>query len=119
MNERSPFTHILVPTDGSENSIHAGRLAIQMASIHNTQMTLVYVVDSAIVDEIASATSKSVGVINRELESKGQRYLDYLARRQEAERTSSAHRPEQMDDQELLRLAQKLKEKDYKSAHER
>jgi nucleotide-binding universal stress UspA family protein len=51
-----------------------------MASIHNTQMTLVYVVDSAIVDEIASATSKSVGVINRELESKGQRYLDYLAR---------------------------------------
>ena len=46
-------------------------------------------------------------------------YLDYLARRQEAERTSSAPRPEQMDDQELRRLAQRLKEKDNKSAHGR
>jgi len=80
MEVHSPFTHILVPTDGSENSAHAGRLAIQMANLHSARMTLLYVVDSAIVDEIASATAKSTDAIQKELEDKGQRYLDYLAR---------------------------------------
>ena len=80
MAERSPFTHILVPTDGSESSIHAGRLAVQMASLHNSRMTLVYVVDSAIVQEMAGATSTSTDAMRQELEEKGQRYLDYLDR---------------------------------------
>ncbi|HUV88291.1 MAG TPA: universal stress protein [Anaerolineae bacterium] len=80
MEAQSPFSHILVPTDGSENSVRAGQLAAQIASMHGAQMTLVYVVDDIIVDEIASATLKSTETIGRELESKGQRYLDYLAR---------------------------------------
>jgi len=80
MEQKSPFTHILVPTDGSENSVHAGRLAIQMAVLHHTQMTLMYVVDSATVDEIAGATAKTSAAIRRELEIQGRRYLDYLVR---------------------------------------
>jgi nucleotide-binding universal stress UspA family protein len=80
MEERSPFRHILVPTDGSDNSVHAGRLAIQLAALHKAQVTLVYVVDSATVDEIAGATAKTSAAINRELEIQGRRYLDYLIR---------------------------------------
>lgn len=80
MEERSPFTHILVPTDGSETSINAGRLAIQIAATHSVSITFVYVVDSAIADEIAGATSKTAETIHRELEDKGRRYLDYLSR---------------------------------------
>ena len=80
MEGRSPFTHILVPTDGSETSIHAGRLAIQMAALHNAQVTLLYVVDSTMVEEIGGVTSKTTETIGRELEEKGQSYLDYLAR---------------------------------------
>lgn len=80
MEERGLFPHILVPTDGSENSIHAGRLAVQMASSHSSRLTLLYVVDSAIVDEIAGATSKRPETIRQELEDKGRSYLDYLVR---------------------------------------
>jgi len=80
MEERSPFTHILVPTDGSETSIDAGRLAIQMASIHDSQVTFVYVIDSSTVEEMAGATSRNAEALQRELEEKGRRYLDYLAR---------------------------------------
>ncbi len=80
MEKRSPFTHILVPTDGSETSINAGRLAIQIAATHGVPITFVYVVDSTIMDEIAGATSKTVETVHRELETKGRRYLDYLAR---------------------------------------
>jgi len=80
MEARSPFTHILVPTDGSETSIDAGRLAIQIAVTHGIPITFVYVVDNAIVDEIAEATSKTAKMVHQELEAKGRRYLDYLSR---------------------------------------
>jgi nucleotide-binding universal stress UspA family protein len=80
MEQRSPFTHILVPTDGSENSVQAGRMAIQMAVLHRSRVTLVYVIDSATVDEIAGATAKTSAAIRRELEIQGRRYLDYLIR---------------------------------------
>jgi nucleotide-binding universal stress UspA family protein len=82
MEERSPFTHILVPTDGSETSIHAGRLAIQVAAASHARITLVYVVteDTAIVGKIAAAASKTLETTRRDLEDKGQRYLDYLSR---------------------------------------
>jgi nucleotide-binding universal stress UspA family protein len=80
METKAPFTHILVPTDGSENSVQAGRVAIQMAVLLRSQVTLAYVIDSATVNEIAAATSKTPMAIRRELELQGRRYLDYLAR---------------------------------------
>jgi len=80
MEQKSPFIHILVPTDGSENSVQAGRVAIQMAVLLHSEMTLAYVVDSATVNEIAAATAKTSSAIRRELELQGRRYLDYLAR---------------------------------------
>ena len=80
MEQKSSFSHILIPTDGSDNSVHAGRLAIEMAVLHRARVTLVYVVDSATVDEIAAATAKTSAAIRRELELQGRRYLDYLIR---------------------------------------
>ncbi len=79
MEERSPFTHILVPTDGSETSINAGQLAIRIAATHNVPITFVYVVDSTVIDDIAGATSKTAERVRRELEDKGRRYLNYLS----------------------------------------
>jgi len=80
MEERSPFTHILVPTDGSETSISAARLAIQIAATHSVPITFVYVVDRITAEELAGVTSKTTEAICQELENKGQRYLDYLSR---------------------------------------
>jgi nucleotide-binding universal stress UspA family protein len=80
MEIKAPFTHILVPTDGSQNSVQAGRLAIQMASLHNARLTLLYVLDTTIADEIAYVIPKNMEAVKQELETKGRTYLDYLAR---------------------------------------
>jgi len=80
MHHETPFTHILVPTDGSENSNHAGRLAATMSAIHDARLTIAYVVDDTIVDEIASATRKNRESTIRELEEKGRHYIDFIAR---------------------------------------
>lgn len=80
MEDTSPFTHILVPTDGSDTSINAGRLAIQIATTHNVPITFAYIVDRIVVEGMASATSTSTETICQELETKGQRYVDYLSR---------------------------------------
>jgi len=78
MDHRAPFTNILVPTDGSTNSNHAGRLAVQIGSIHKARLTIAYVVDDTIVNEVASATGKSREATIRDLENKGQTYVDYI-----------------------------------------
>jgi nucleotide-binding universal stress UspA family protein len=80
MDIKAPFTHILVPTDGSQNSVQAGRLAIRMAALHNARLTLLYVLDTTIADEIAYVIPKNMGAVKQELEAKGRTYLDYLAR---------------------------------------
>lgn len=76
--QRGPFTHILVPTDGSEPSISAGMLAIRIASTHQVPIIFVYVIDTMLVEKMASATGRSTEMIDAELRAKGQSYLDYL-----------------------------------------
>jgi nucleotide-binding universal stress UspA family protein len=64
----SPFTHILVPADGTESSINAGRLAIRIAAGHKIPITFLYVVD------------QSAAEVCQQLENKAHSYLDYLSR---------------------------------------
>ena len=80
MEENSPFTHILVPTDGSEPSVSAGRLAIRIAAQHRIPITFVYVIDSVSAEKMAAATSRKLDAIYEELRNKGQSYLNYLTR---------------------------------------
>ena len=80
MQNGNLFSHILTPIDGSETSIRAGRMAIQLAGIHGSEITFAYVVDSTTVAEIAGATSRPPETAHRDLENTGKRYLDYLAR---------------------------------------
>jgi len=81
MTERQTvFEHILVPTDGSQPSVAAGRLAIRLAASMGAQITFVYVVDTAVVDELTGTSGKQVQQIRQELERTGQRYLDHLSR---------------------------------------
>jgi nucleotide-binding universal stress UspA family protein len=79
MAAETPFSHILVPVDGSDASIHAGLIAMRIAATHRIPITFVYVVDRAVVDRIAVANSSSDEETAHELEEKGQRYLGYLA----------------------------------------
>ena len=78
--QRAVFRHILVPTDGSQPSIAAGRLAIGLAVSQGAQITFVYVVNTAVVDELTATSGKLVQQVRQELEHTGQRYLDHLSR---------------------------------------
>jgi len=73
-----PFSHILVPIDGSDASIHAGRVAMRISVTHSIPITFVYVVDKSVVDRIAGTGPMRNDEVRGELEQKGQRYLDYL-----------------------------------------
>jgi nucleotide-binding universal stress UspA family protein len=77
---RTPFQHILVPTDGSHLSLLAGKLAVQLAAFHGACLTLVYVVDTAVVKALAGRPGKMAEHVEQELALTGQRYLDYLSR---------------------------------------
>lgn len=72
------FRHVLVPTDGSENSVHAARLAFQVAGLCAAELTLMYVVDTAILAEIARFTRHQQAEVRAELHDNGRQYLDYL-----------------------------------------
>ena len=74
------FTHIMVPTDGSQLSVAAGQLATQLAIAHHARITFVYVVDSSVVEELASASGRIAEQVKHELELNGQRYLNHLSR---------------------------------------
>ena len=55
---KSPFSHIIVPTDGSETSINAGQLAIQIATMYPIKITFVYVIDAKTAEEVSRTTRK-------------------------------------------------------------
>jgi nucleotide-binding universal stress UspA family protein len=74
------FHHILIPTDGSQLSIAAGRLAVQLAALHKARLTFVYVVDATVAEGVAGASGKETKRAQSELELSGQRYLGYLSR---------------------------------------
>jgi nucleotide-binding universal stress UspA family protein len=110
MAAESPFSHILVPVDGSGASIHAGLLAMRIASNHEIPITFVYVVDRAVAERIAATSTLCDDEVCSELEQKAQRYLDYL--------TQQAHNKGIKTDQairrgiphsEIISLARELK----------
>ncbi len=74
------FRHILAPTDGSQPALWAGKMAIRMAAMHHSQLTFVYVVDETVVAELASTSKKNEEQVEQDLETSGQRAMDYLCR---------------------------------------
>jgi nucleotide-binding universal stress UspA family protein len=74
------FRHILVPTDGSQPSMAAGQLAVQLAVANKAHVTFVYVVDDTVAHEIATAAHRPMEQIQGDLKTSGQHYLDHLTR---------------------------------------
>ncbi len=75
----APFQHILVPTDGSQPSVTAGRLAVQLAVLHKAHVTFVYVIDEIVVGQLAGVSGKTTRQVQSDLEITAQHYLDYLS----------------------------------------
>lgn len=86
MEMRKRFTHILVPIDGSACSINAGRLAVELATGFQAQITFIYVVDTTTIEELARSSRRPIEQIQREMEANGQRYLRYLSQQAKTHR---------------------------------
>jgi len=80
MTEPGSFTHILVPTDGSDYSIAAGKLAIGIARTYHARLCFLYVIDQVVKTELTRFGGKSEAAVRRELEETGRRAINYLAR---------------------------------------
>jgi nucleotide-binding universal stress UspA family protein len=74
----SLFTHILVPTDGSDAAVEAGRLAFRIAKAYDARVTVVYVLDLEVVKHSARISDESRSEIEAHMSWEGQRYLDHL-----------------------------------------
>ena len=79
------FRHILVPIDGSEPSLQAVQMALRIvAACPPCKMTVLYVVDELVLNELVRFSKRSPKEVEAELEEQGRRYLN-LARK-DAER---------------------------------
>lgn len=67
---------ILVPTDGSDYSIHAAEYALSIAKTHEAQITVLYVLDEVVIDRFTKVTDRED--IERELKADGERYINYV-----------------------------------------
>jgi len=83
------FRHILVPIDGSEPSLQAVRMALHViAFCPACKMTVLYVIDKLVLNELVRFSKRSEVEVEAELEEQGRRYLE-LARK-DAERQGLA-----------------------------
>jgi nucleotide-binding universal stress UspA family protein len=67
---------ILIPTDGSDYSIHAAEYGISIAKTHDAQIMVVYVLDEVVIDQFTKITERED--IEKELKEAGQRYINYI-----------------------------------------
>jgi nucleotide-binding universal stress UspA family protein len=80
------FRHILVPIDGSEASLGAVEMALRIVQLCPAcQMTVLYVIDKLVLNELARFSARGEKEVESELEEQGRRYLD-LARQDAAGR---------------------------------
>ncbi|MEJ2665860.1 MAG: universal stress protein [Deinococcales bacterium] len=105
----SVFDHVLVPTDGSQGSLLAGQLAIDLLRGGSGRLTLLYVVDRAVLNELRRFGERSEAEVESELREHGRRYLDLL-QRQAADAAITVDAAEREGDpfEEIVALAREL-----------
>jgi len=72
------FEKILLPISGSDESIVAAKLAIELAIVHKSQIIAMNVIDTSSVRQIARASGKTPGEIEIELEENGWHHLYFV-----------------------------------------
>jgi len=72
------FERILLPVSGSPESIVAAEFAVKLATVHNSQILALNVVDTSVVRQLAQRSGKSPGEVDVEIEENGWHYLYYV-----------------------------------------
>ena len=72
------FKRILLPISGPDESISAAEFAVKLATVHDSQIIALHVVDTSVVRQLARHSGKSPGEVEIELEENGWRYLYHI-----------------------------------------
>jgi nucleotide-binding universal stress UspA family protein len=72
----SNIKKILIPIDGSDYSFRAAELGVSIAKLVGAQVTVVYVIDTVVLDRIARVTE--LENVELELKQDGERYINYV-----------------------------------------
>jgi nucleotide-binding universal stress UspA family protein len=72
------FERILLPVSGSPESIVAAEFAVKLATVHNSHILALNVVDTSVVRQLAQSSGKSPGEVDVEIEENGWHYLYYV-----------------------------------------
>lgn len=67
---------ILIPTDGSDYSMHAAEYGVSIAKMLSTQIIVVYVIDEVVLSQFAKVAERDN--IEKELKLDGQRQINYV-----------------------------------------
>lgn len=71
------FRHILVAIDGSEPSLQAAKMALRIIGLcPDCRMTVLYVIDNLVLNELARFSKHSQREVDAEMEEQGRRYLE-------------------------------------------
>jgi nucleotide-binding universal stress UspA family protein len=82
------FRHVLVPTDGSDASVAAARLAYRLARAFDAKVDLLFVIDLLLCEELRRFDRRELEEVQRELLEQGERVVGVL--RDEGERQGLA-----------------------------
>lgn len=78
------FRHLLIPTDGSDASLAAARLAFRVADSFDARVDLLFVIDLQLCEELRRFDAREFEEIQHELLDQGERVVGVL--REEGER---------------------------------
>jgi nucleotide-binding universal stress UspA family protein len=67
---------ILIPTDGSDYSLHAAEYGLSLAKLHNAQITIMYVLDEVVIDRFTHVNERED--IEKNLKEDGQHYVNFV-----------------------------------------
>ena len=77
------FHQIIVPIDGSNSSLAAGKLALKIAKRNQSKVVFLFVIDNSVAEELSSSLDKTIEQTKDEMEANARQYLNYLARHAE------------------------------------
>jgi nucleotide-binding universal stress UspA family protein len=82
-NMQPLFRQIIVPIDGSQFSLSAGKLALKIACRDNSKIVFLFVIDNSVAEELSSSLDKTIDQAKEDMEANARQYLNYLSRRAE------------------------------------
>jgi nucleotide-binding universal stress UspA family protein len=73
------FTRILVPVDGSKFSLKAVRLARRLAEIHGSELLLLHVLDTEVLDQLSRFNCRPRSEVRADMEGSAKGFLEDMS----------------------------------------